>query len=189
MGKIIYIIPGFKQSPKSKGFKELSNMFTQRGINPVIVKIDWKRKVMSDYVEEFLQENPAHGKYVIGFSFGAMIALIAAEKIKPKLLILCSLSPYFKEDLRKRSRHWIDVRVGKKRLKDFQDYSFNKIAAKIKCRTLILVGEKEIGIMHPRAKDANRKLKNSKLVVVPKARHKISQKEYQEALKNLVYKL
>jgi len=43
---------------------------------------------------------------IIGFSFGAMVAFIASQKIRPKKLILCSLSPYFNEDLKKLRKGW-----------------------------------------------------------------------------------
>ena len=55
------------------------------------------------------------------------------EKIKPKMLFLCSLSPYFKEDLKFLKKSWRNG-IGKKRIEDLENFSFEELAKDIKCK-------------------------------------------------------
>ena len=95
MGKIVYIIPGHTEFIRYKRYKKILPLFTSKGFEVVPVEIKWKKHVMTDYVSQFLKEyKPKKGSYIFGFSFGSMIALISARKVRPKAIILCSLSPY-----------------------------------------------------------------------------------------------
>lgn len=58
---------------------------------------------MTDYLEEYrrqLKHKENDEVYLFGFSLGAMLAFIIAKEVNAKKLILCSLSPFFKEDLK-----------------------------------------------------------------------------------------
>lgn len=193
MKKIAYIIPGFRHSTNAKEYKEVAKLFELRQIKTVPIKIHWKYRTMTDYVDEFLAQ-VKHEKddeaYLFGFSWGAMIALISARKIKPKKLILASLSPYFREDL-PAMKNWWRLNVGKKRELDFKKYEFNAIAKRINCPTILLAGEKECQKYKRfkyRVNDAHKKIKNSKLIMILNAKHDLGQKEYLEAIKNLTKK-
>ncbi len=187
--KIAYIIPGSGESASYPEYKKIASFFKKRKIKPIPIKIDWNYKVMSNYVEQFLSqvkyENP---DYILGFSFGAMIAFISSNKIKPKTMILCSLSPYFKEDLPKIKDWWKKI-AGKKLIKDLDNFSFNKISKNIKSKTILLVGEKEAKICVKRSKETHKKLKNSKLIIIKDTRHKIRDKRYLDAIKEVINNL
>ena len=146
---------------------------------------------MTDYVNEFLgqlihKENDE--VYVFGFSFGAMIAFISAKDIKPKKIILASLSPYFKEDLPYLKKSWKKY-VGQRRLRDFENFSFDKIVQNIKCDTQLLVGKKEDKLLIRRVKLASEKIPKSNLSMVSGARHNIKQTEYFKAMENIILKM
>lgn len=194
MEKVAYIIPGFTHSTNAKEYKDVAKIFESREIKTVPIKIHWKYRTMTDYLDEFLSQlkhDQNDEIYLFGFSFGAMIALITAVKIKPRVLILASLSPYFKEDLPKMKTLW-KINIGKKRIVDFKNYSFSEIAKKINCQTILLAGEKECQKyerLKYRVKDTHKKIKKNGLIIIPNAKHDIGQKEYLEVIKNVIEKL
>lgn len=104
MIKVVYIIPGFTDKIGQKKYTRIIPLFKAKGFKTIPITISWKNKTMSGYVEQFLQRynpTPKDKVYLFGFSFGAMIAFISssAGQTKPKRMILCSLAPFFKEDL------------------------------------------------------------------------------------------
>ena len=191
--KIAYIIPGYNEShSKQRGYNKIAKLFEESGVTPVRVEIDWKHsdpKCFTDYTEQFLkvykkQKNTE--TYVLGFSYGAMVAFLTAAKTKPKALILCSLSPFFEEDLIDLKPAW--VRWWKKNFTE-SDYSFTKTASKIKSKTYLIVGEKEDKSCIIRAKDAKKKIQDSHLSIAKGAEHKVGQEEYLKAIKSVISKL
>ncbi len=101
-GKVVFIIPGFKHRPTNRAYKEIAKILKNEGYHPILITIPWKQATISENAEYFLKEYKkirAKKKYILGFSFGAMIAFIAATKVRTSGVILCSLSPYFKEDV------------------------------------------------------------------------------------------
>lgn len=188
--KIVYIIPGFTENTGLKGYQEVIKFFKSRNIKPIPIKISWKYKVMSDYVKQFEQQfkpNDNDEVYLFGFSFGAMIGFISSTKIKPKVQFLCSLSPYFKEDLPYLKKSWKEG-VGKRRIMDFKNFSFNELAGKTKCKTILVAGTEEGKELKRRVKDANKKIKNSELFLIKGAKHEIFQDAYLAKLKEIIGK-
>ncbi len=144
---------------------------------------------MSDYLEEFNHKYKG-GKevYLLGFSLGSMIAMISSAKINPKMQILCSLSPYFKEDL-PYLREWWKQLEGKRRMDDFKNYSFKEISSKTNCKTILLVGSREPRDVIRRVNDAHKRLKGSRLVTIENIGHDIFNKRYQNKLAEIISKL
>lgn len=193
MSKVVFIIPGCSESKKNNpAYSKIASYFRKKKIEPIIVDINWKRKTMSDYVEQFKKayfKNKKYNEvYFLGFSYGAMISFISSAELKPKVQILCSLSPYFKEDF-PYIREWWKRYIGQGRLADFKKISFNDFAKKVSAKTIILAGDKEGKEVYSRAKDANQRLKNSKLIIIPKAKHRIQQEEYLEEIKKIISNL
>ncbi len=188
MKKIIYIIPGFIENTKTKSYQKIIKNFQDCNFQVIPIKISWKNKVMTDYVADFytqLIHKNNNDVYIFGFSFGAVIAFIAASNIKPKKIILCSLSPYFREDLKYIEKSWMKI-MGKNRINDFKNFSFDNLSEKINCETLLILGEKENKQVYRRTEDANKKIKKSKLFIFPGAKHNISQKEYINNLEKII---
>ncbi len=193
MKKIAYIIPGYCEShARQRGYDKVAKFFEDNGIEPIHMEIDWAKKKpekFSYYTEEFLKayKKPRNTKvYILGFSYGATIAFLTASKTKPDALILCSLSPYFEEDLKTLKKSW--VKWFRQHFIE-SDYSFKKTAPKIKSPTHLIVGDKEDKACIIRAKDAKRNIANSKLSIAKNAKHKIGQKEYLAAIEKIISKL
>lgn len=102
--KAIFIIPGFNQLVTDKAYIEIAKILKKENYFPILVRIPWKNTTILENTKYFLKEYKSiksKKKYILGFSFGAMIAFIASTKVRSTGLILCSLSPFFKEDLSK----------------------------------------------------------------------------------------
>lgn len=99
--RVIFIIPGFNQLTTDKAYKKVAGILKKEGYLPILVNIPWKNSTILENTKYFLKEYrkvKSKRKYILGFSFGAMIAFIASTKVRSSGLILCSLSPFFKED-------------------------------------------------------------------------------------------
>lgn len=193
MKKIAYIIPGYNESHlRQRGYSKVAKFFEDQGVEVVHVDIDWNYKSVkkfSDYSEQFLSvyKKPRGAEvYVLGFSYGATVAFLTAAKTKPKALILCSLSPYFEEDLNGLKPAW--VKWFRKNFTE-SDYSFTKLAPMVKSKTHLIVGNKEPEVCSIRAKDAVKKLLDAHLNIAKNAEHKIGQKEYLETVQKVISKL
>lgn len=192
MKKIAYIIPGYKQSYKrQKGYNKIAEFFEEKGIKPIHIELDWsavKSGQYKSYSDQFLKKcKKVNGAkvYILGFSFGAVVAFLTAAKIKPDVLILCSLSPYFREDLKTLRSAWL--KDWNKNFKN-NDYSFNKIAKNIKTKTYIICGDKEGIEVEKRAIAAKRLIENSSLFIAKEAKHNVGQKEYLNIIKKVISK-
>ena len=152
--KIIFIIPGFRQRTTSKAYKELSEVLKDEGYTPILVKITWRNSTISENTKHFLKvykKNRARKKYILGFSYGAMIAFIAASQVNTSGLILCSLSPYFSEDVSKlknlrfsAGRNKAISTLMENRYRDFSKLHYRTLAKLIKTRqVLMLYGRQE----------------------------------------------
>ena len=89
--KKIFIIPGFKQKTTDKQFVWLKKFLITKGFSVSMVPITWDRRTMTDYAlefENFYERHKAKDNYVLGFSYGAVIAFITANKLKPKKIKL-----------------------------------------------------------------------------------------------------
>jgi pimeloyl-ACP methyl ester carboxylesterase len=185
--KTFFIIPGFGQQAKDKAYNWLTSFLRSSGFNVVHVPIHWERRVMSDYINDFeslYSSNKSAVSYVLGFSYGAVVAFSTAEKLRPNKIFLCSLSPDFKEDHHV-MKPWIKKLVGKRRLEDSKSRSAISLAKELTVPTVIFYGEEE-GKQYPqlklRSEQTQQLAKHSKLIVVPKAPHKIDFAEYQKAI-------
>lgn len=184
--KAIFIIPGYRQSATSKTYQEIAATFRNEGFSPILVKIPWKNSTISDNTEYFLEKYKkikARRKYILGFSYGAMIAFITTTKVSASGLILCSLSPYFKEDLPKKttaaqSMLMID------RFNDFQKFHSGKIAKATKAKkVLMLYGAQESLPLIRRVVKTFSKIPSKKhLIKVSRTEHEIGNHRYLNAI-------
>jgi len=200
MQKVVYIIPGSGESPREKCYQNIARWFSAQGIQPQLVSIHWNHRVMSDYIKEFLKKyKQTHRRgdeiYLFGFSFGAMIVFISFAKIRPKTIILCSLSPYFKEDISNIPEKWmkgknknetLELQRGVKNLKNF---SFRTFVRKVNSKTFILCGKEEHKLCINRSRNAKKEIKNSKLILIPETKHRLSNKKYLEKVREVIQKL
>lgn len=185
----LFIVPGFTESITDAQYNVLKNTVSQTCYTPVLVPIHWKNRVMTQYVSELINFLLAHkGKNeefaLLGFSFGAYAALIASVQLQPNHLYLCSLSPYFREDLPRTPEKWLK-NLGKKRTKDFYNFSFNTIAQQSSCPVTLLAGSLEMEnypTLKQRVLQAQSAMPNAKYLCIQGAHHNIGQPEYIAAI-------
>lgn len=189
--KTVLFVPGFQEDIRSRDYKGALEAIKSKGYNVEFVPINWKRTVAKDWVEQLEQEyskcDPAN-TVLAGFSYGSMIAFMAATKRNPAELWLFSLSPYFSDDIPKLKRAWLN-NIGKRRIESFKELNFHALAKKIKCKTLVFIGEHEAK-KHPllkrRAMLAKETLTNARLVTVSAAGHDVGHPNYVEAIKPVI---
>jgi esterase/lipase len=190
--KRIFVIPGFKESPKDKTYSDLTKILKEKNLEPFIVDIKWNYQTFNQWLKQFLDfynENKGRENIIFGFSFGAIIALGAAAKVNPKLLLLCSMSPSFSEDIPKFKKTWLEA-IGNKRVENFKKLSFEKLAKEIKCKTILTLGEKEAKkypMQEKRILEAHKKIANNSLIRIPNTHHNIGQKEYLETIEKIKF--
>lgn len=183
----LFVIPGFKEKIEDKQYRQLKKLFVQKGFSVKMVPITWSYRCLSDWVlefEDFFAQHKGEKNYVLGFSYGAMIALLAAKHVRPNKLFLCSLSPYFQEDIAKIPSRWKSF-IGKKRTQDFKNFSFAQAVDGLRVKTIVFLGSAEankFSLLKARCEAAATLLPNAKLVVIKGASHDIGNTHYQQAL-------
>jgi pimeloyl-ACP methyl ester carboxylesterase len=187
MAGVVYMIPGYDEDIRFAGYQYVMKLFRSRGITPVGVTIRWKYRTMTDYVKGFIgQWNEGHvPAYLFGFSFGAMVALLAAPYVNIRGLYLCSLSPYFREDIRDLTPS-AQRSVGKHRMNDFKKISYKEACRKVHCKTILVAGENESHAVWKRTYEASVAIRNAQFYSAPGATHDLSEEKYQLALRNVI---
>ena len=87
MKKIIYIIPGWKDTCQHKPYQSLANIAKKKGYEVVCNNVDWN-KLLSP--QTFSVPKNA---VVFGFSLGAVLARLVAQDSICRHLILASMAP------------------------------------------------------------------------------------------------
>lgn len=181
--KVIFIIPGYRQKITSKAYVRLSEMFTVEGYTPILVDIPWKNTTISENTAYFLKvyrSVKSQEKYILGFSYGAMIAFIAATKISVYGLILCSLSPYFNEDISKK-RTAAQTTLMRMRYKDFLTFHAESLSKMIKAKRIVMLyGKQESRVLIKRVRLTFNQISstNKHLISISKTEHEIGNKKY-----------
>lgn len=89
MKKKFYIIPGWEESPTEKQYKDLANVARKKGYSVVLKKIDWKKPLSSQIF------NVSKNSTIFGFSLGAILAWLLAQKKSCEHIILASMTPHY----------------------------------------------------------------------------------------------
>lgn len=168
--KSIFIIPGYRQTPQQKAYQAIAVILAQNGYEPIPVTIPWKNTTISENTECFLKayrKVRTKKKYILGFSFGAMIAFLASTKVDVDGLILCSLSPYFNEDLPKVKKHALSP-IQADRYEDFSNLHCGTLAKQLKAKQVLMVyGSKEARMLKRRVHDAFEKISTDEKLLLP----------------------
>jgi esterase/lipase len=194
LNKTFFIIPGFRMRAGHKSFKWLVASLKEKGFKVVKTPVDWNYKTLSKNTLEFINffnKNKGNENYILGFSYGAVIALLSANIVKPRKIYLCSLSPDFKED-RKSMKKDIIKYIGKRRFAEAYTREGKNFAKELKVSSVVFYGEaegKKFPSLKIRCKETATLAKNSKLVVVKNAPHRIDFPTYIAAIKNVLSKI
>lgn len=181
--KPIFIIPGYKHQPQNKAYKEIAKILKSEGYHPIPVTIPWRQTTIFENTQFFLKKYKkinSRKKYILGFSLGAMIAFVASTKVSVSGLILCSLSPYFKEDLSKIDDNW-ESPIMIQRYQDYSSLHCGTLARQIKAKQILLLyGAKEAKSLIKRVKCAFNQISSPQkfLIAVKEAGHDIGDKKY-----------
>lgn len=187
--KTFFIIPGFKQQATDKGYGWLIKLLRGKGYKVVLVPVNWNFKVLSKNAEEIadvLKLYPTEEKYILGFSFGAVLIMLIANQFKFKKIFLCSISPVFLEDTKSMSPE-IRKYIGKRRYIDTQTRSALNIAKTINTPTTIFYGQKEaenFPQLKKRCRETSQLIPESKLVIIKNAPHQIDASNYKLAIQS-----
>jgi len=192
--KAVFIIPGFRHSPSNIAYKEIAKIMRVEGHLPIPVKIPWRETTISQNTKKFLKKfkkNNSKKKFILGFSYGAMIAFLASTKVKVSGLILCSLSPYFKEDLEKVNYNRFS-KLSVSRYEDFSTMNCKTMAKKIKTKNIrFLYGTKESKALINRVTYAFTKIPydNKYLIPIKKTAHDIGARNYLNTIHQIAKEL
>lgn len=189
--KTFFVLPGFRMQANHKMFSWLVKYLESKKYKVLKVPIKWNYNTLTNNTkefEEFYSKYKGKENYILGFSYGAVITLLTASKLKPKKIYLCSLSPDFMED-RKHMDRQSKKYIGKRRFEDTKMRSAKKYAKELIIPSIVLYGEKE-GKKYPnlkrRCEETSKLARNSKVIMVKDAPHDISHPEYQRVLKALI---
>ena len=176
-----------------KMYKPILNEFKAQGWEKVIFyEPDWSVKSVQKLVSDFLEKIPDHTQplTLMGFSLGAMIALIASGKLSVKNLILCSPSGYFLEYdriLTNEDKVWANTELA-----DFREFSAVQVIRKARVgRSVILAGENELQEW-PDFKqwiEDLKRLTDWRYVQIPNVGHKIEDSGYQTEIRKIIHQL
>lgn len=148
----VFIVHGFNvhKTAQDKSFELLREGLARQGFRVLPCVISWRQTTISHFAEQFQQfykDHKSKKNIVIGNSFGAVVAFITAARLKPDLLVLCSLSPFFKEDVQDAAwRRYGVKRFGQRRMRDIEGQSAHLVAQGIKkaaVETVMTYGELE----------------------------------------------
>lgn len=126
MRKILYIIPGFGDTPEDQAYKLVAKIAESKNYEVRTITLLWERSTIEDWIKtasKIIDTNTAKNFSILGFSFGAMVAVAIAKKYHFTKLHLCSLSPFYMEDI----DHLPGAAkkfLGKRRLADFATLIF-----------------------------------------------------------------
>ncbi len=189
--KTVFIVAGFKHSPSEPQYTWMKQYFAARGFLVKAPDVHWNNRTLTDWVQsfsEYYQANKTAENHVIGFSYGAMIAMVSAVDLQPDRLYLCSLSPYFSEDLDVLKPSWVKM-IGKRRMNDFGRHSAAKISAKITSKTTVFYGSAE-GVTYPqlkvRCQEVARSISKANIAVALGAPHQIDFASYIDVIKEKI---
>ncbi|MDB5265601.1 MAG: hypothetical protein JWM39_314 [Parcubacteria group bacterium] len=186
-----FIIPGFKDQVKDTQYKWLVSHLKDKGVTVMQTPVEWNNKTLSQNAAEFVtyfNTNQKKENYILGFSLGAVLALMTANLLLPKKIFLCSLSAVFAEDLKAIDASFADY-AGKRRQADFATLNGRMLAKNLKVPAVVFYGEKEIEEfpkLKNRCEETVRLAKDAKLVMVKDAPHQIDFLAYKEAIKKVL---
>lgn len=199
MVKTAFLLRGFTLNATTldADFQQVRDAVASKGYRIVPVPITWNRKTISQFVEQFVavyEKEKSEHDTVIGGSLGAMAAFVAAPYFKPNELILCSLSPFFKEDIAAYDAAYVNSCrkwFGERRWRDCQNISADQVADQVKktaTKTTMLYGELEKELypqLVSRVKATATRL-SARLVEVPNCGHKMRTPEYIAGLRDVL---
>lgn len=170
----IIIIPGFGESESEEAYIQLKEDIQSYSgsivefYNPI-----WDRRTVRHWINDFknkFKDVDLSQFTVIGFSMGAYITLALSKEQKFKKIILASLSPYFKENLKQLPEDALKF-MGKNRIKDFSSVM---VPSTINSSCTFLFGDKDWKIAIAQAEKLASKY-NGKFFLIKDTGHELTE--------------
>jgi len=179
----IYLIPGYKHTLETPGYRKLILSLEKLWYNVEFIPISWKYHVMSEYIQEANNKiRTSPNDVILGFSFGAMIALNLAERHSFRQVVLCSLSPYFSEDIPKLPLKY-KLYLGVRRWTDFiKHHSEVNVRNPLLNQYTFIYGSAETSRLQQRNKKMIEKLRVDTYDIVEWVGHDVGDPRYQEVI-------
>lgn len=127
-----YIIPGWGETCRRNQYQNLAKEIQGLGLDVVFKNINWKEKLSKQIF------NIEPNSILFGFSMGAILARLVAQKNKCALTIFASMTPlrHFKGGEQEKMLREV---IGKKILDDIK----NNLQNKLKSPSILIYGDKE----------------------------------------------
>lgn len=181
----VLYIPGKGTSRANYPYDKILRKIQRRGHNTQFCHMNWPRSaVVGDWLD---QARPAYAQcdpsqtIVVGFSIGAMLAFLLAAQQPPAGLVLCSVSPYFAEDLSLVPMRWIR-QLTPERHASFKKLYFDDVAPAITCPTRLVIGGREPDWAQQRTQKASAALPGGDIFAAKNAGHTPAMWSYIQAL-------
>lgn len=97
MKKELYIIPGWEETTRRRPYQLLRKIAQEKGYTVVFHNVNWKQPLSSQIIAV------PQDAIVFGFSLGAILGWLIAQKYSCQKLILASMTPHYsfeKEDIK-----------------------------------------------------------------------------------------
>ncbi len=172
MKKSLLLIPGFGESISDTPYQNLIKAHKQQ-YSVFTFTPKWNYSVPSDWLAELelmLSKIDTDITTVVSFSLGSYIALLAAQNYKFKKLILCSLSPFYSEQLSEMPDP-AKVFFGKRRVNDFAKHKIPKHINK--SSVVFLFGSHDWPLAIKEAKKLSKKYHGA-FEIVPNTHHELT---------------
>jgi len=132
VNKKIYIIPGWKETCRRKQYQNLAKALKGKKYDVVFKNIDWDKKISEQVFE--VEKN----SIVFGFSMGALLARLIAQKYGHKLTIFASMTPLRHFRGGEQEKMLTDA-IGERVVEDIKIH----LKSRLKSKCVSLYGDKE----------------------------------------------
>jgi dienelactone hydrolase len=161
----------------------------QQGDEFRFLRFDWDQTVnqWADVVRRAYAECDPRKTRIVGMSVGSVATLVAvaAMEVQPRSICLLSLSARWKEDFPNVPEEHLEP-FSRVQRAAFARLSFNDLAPRVRCPTLLLIGSREyrqLPTLAVRVTRAAELIPDSTLVIAEGAGHGLHYRGYQKALK------
>lgn len=185
MKKKLYIVPGFGGHASDKYYQQVRKYAQENGYTVIPVPIQWRWTTIDRWIKDFeevVDKKTVEQSVVLGFSLGALVAVLVSTKFSFKKMIICSLSPYFQEDLPKLPILAHEA-LGKRRMNAFRVHPFPLLTQ----RTPIsfIIGDKDFHLAIERTQQAYKMWRCNKknIKILQGVGHTIASPEYLKEIK------
>lgn len=184
MKKTLLVIPGFGESTKEEQYKKLISLAKKDFDKIIEVNPVWNHRTVTHWYQDVLKSlsgvNPENIT-AVGFSLGAYILILLSEHMNFNKTLLCSLSPFFKEQLSKMPEGAQDF-FGKRRVKDFHKHHLPKKTQS--SQTIFLFGTED-WVYAINQSEILAKVFKSEFVRIPGTGHELTDDYIEEIIKKI----